>query len=144
MKYLLGLSLLSSLASATVSYDGHKVYRVYTGKDVRGARQQISSLSLHTWEDRADKLGVVDVVVAPEQMEAFESLGFSSELMHADLGASISEESSMEGVQSIASATPSQGSEPDTFPRKAGRELQSSTGILSVLSCLRRPSGISL
>lgn len=99
MKLLtLGLASLglTSAASITtkVNYDGWKAYRVNVGDDNAKFSKVVSDIGLETWKGRADSSAVVDVVVAPSQLEAFEKAAkeLNVELMHDNLGESIAAE----------------------------------------------------
>ncbi|KAF4549075.1 Metallocarboxypeptidase A-like protein 2 [Elsinoe fawcettii] len=94
------LSLLATLASAAIvpstsstAYEGHKVYRVKTGKALSQVKEKLSSVipSWEAWNKNVHKH--IDVVIAPEQLSAFQGLGLDCTVMHENLGRSIAVES---------------------------------------------------
>ncbi|KAF2456484.1 hypothetical protein BDY21DRAFT_393880 [Lineolata rhizophorae] len=113
------LALAASLgatlgAAAATSYSGYKVFRLSASTAGSAEVEDIiSSLGLATWENSLGRTGVVDVVVAPHQLSAFESrvtVAESSdittrapeiiaEVMHEDLGASIDVEGNFAEVE---------------------------------------------
>lgn len=72
-------------------YDAYKVYRVKTGHQLQDVQQRLSTLSYEKWNHDVDSH--IDVLLAPDQVEVFESLGLRYRTMHEDLGASIAAES---------------------------------------------------
>lgn len=98
MKLLLGLAslgLASAVSAATkVSYDGWKVYRVNVGSNAAEFSKLVNDVGLETWKGKPASSAVVDVMVSPSQLEAFEKAaeGLQVNLMHDNLGQSISTE----------------------------------------------------
>lgn len=99
MKFLAPLLATLGLASAAavnskVTYDGWKVYRVTVGDDSSKLSSVMSKLQLSTWKGKVGHSSVVDIPVPPLQTLEFESgiNGYSSLVMHEDLGASIAQE----------------------------------------------------
>ncbi|GAB7363277.1 hypothetical protein MBLNU230_g3558t1 [Neophaeotheca triangularis] len=94
MKYSTILTGFVSAASAFKSYDGYKTYRVNANNAAADVRAALSSINVDdVWEDKLDTQGVADVVIAPDQIQAFEALGLDSSVTQEDLGAAIAEES---------------------------------------------------
>ncbi|KAF2179352.1 hypothetical protein K469DRAFT_730642 [Zopfia rhizophila CBS 207.26] len=99
MKFLtLGLASLTLVSAASVAkkanYDGFKVYRVNVGEDSAKLSEVVSKLELATWKGKVETSKIVDVMVPPSQIQEFEKSAESlnTELMHDNLGLSISEE----------------------------------------------------
>lgn len=96
---------LASAASVTkqVSYDGWKVYRVNVGSNNAKFSKVVSDIGLETWKGKAASSEVVDVMVSPSQLKAWEkaAAGFEVDLMHDDLGQSISAEADFPVYASI-------------------------------------------
>ncbi|KAF2227105.1 zinc carboxypeptidase [Elsinoe ampelina] len=94
------ISFLASLASAAIippsspeSFDGHKVFRVKTGKSLSHVREKLSSI-LPSWEAWNKNVhSHIDLAVAPQHLPAFEGLGLDCTVMHENLGQSIKIES---------------------------------------------------
>ncbi|KHN93718.1 carboxypeptidase [Metarhizium album ARSEF 1941] len=86
-------------AESTVSYKGHKVFRVPVVDDGAHIQSLIDRLGLSAWQPPSKKGSFADVQVAPGQLRAFEEAleGRSFEIMHRDLGDSIAREGSMHG-----------------------------------------------
>ncbi|KAM3072180.1 hypothetical protein ACMFMG_008636 [Clarireedia jacksonii] len=101
----------SALAIATetkVNYDGYQVFRLKADENNIGKiNDVVSSLDLQTWKNSA-KLGVADIVVPPHQVENFlrTTEDFQREVMHNDLGASITEEAQYEEYSAEAALAP--------------------------------------
>ena len=74
-----------------VSYDGFKVFRVKTGRQLAYVKEKLATIPYEQWNH--DEGTNLDVVIAPEHVAAFESFGFNSKCMHDNLGASIPAES---------------------------------------------------
>ncbi|KPM37621.1 Metallocarboxypeptidase A-like protein [Neonectria ditissima] len=99
MRFTLSTSLLVSLALSVAaapspnakSYDGYKVFRVKTHGDESSVEQSLAKLSYEEWAHEAQ---FIDIVLPPNQLDAFEALGLDSHVMHEDLGDSITSESS--------------------------------------------------
>lgn len=89
----LGLASAASVA-APVNYDGWKVYRVNVGDKNAEFSKIVSDIGLATWKGRVETSKVVDVMVSPSQLDAFEKAAESLEtqLMHDNLGESIAAE----------------------------------------------------
>jgi hypothetical protein len=99
MKLLtLGLASVGLAAAASVTtkanYDDWKVYRVNVGNNNAKFSKVVSDIGLETWKGKADSSSVVDVMVAPSQLQAWTKAAkqFQVELMHENLGQSISAE----------------------------------------------------
>ncbi|KAF2264223.1 hypothetical protein CC78DRAFT_464034 [Lojkania enalia] len=88
-----GLASAASVAKK-VNYSGFKVYRVNVGDNAVKLGEVVSSLQLETWKGKVASSKVVDVMVPPSEVEQFEqsTQELDTELMHEDLGASITEE----------------------------------------------------
>lgn len=91
---LLGLSL-SSLTYPVKSYAGYRTYRISGGGDAANVRARLDTVNLDVWEDKLSSSGLVDVMVGPEQIAAFEELGLGAQVLHENLGAAIDQESSV-------------------------------------------------
>lgn len=91
---VLTAALGATIPNKPVSYDGHKVFRVSTGKNPDDIVSIVDKLKLHTWSFPKTPNSKADVVVPPAKVPEFEKLisGFTSEVMHEDLGKSISQE----------------------------------------------------
>lgn len=91
-------SLLATVAAlpaeGSVSYDGHKVFRVPVVDDGTQIKSLVDRLKLNIWQPPSKKGAFADVQVAPSQLAAFEKAmrGRTFEIMHADLGKSIADE----------------------------------------------------
>lgn len=93
MKALSFLSLFASLAVAErVSYDGHKVFRIYPtrGLSISAISDVLQNIEHDEWNKDASD---IVVSIAPDQLPAFEALGLRASVMHEDLGRSIADES---------------------------------------------------
>ncbi|KAF1985188.1 hypothetical protein K402DRAFT_111691 [Aulographum hederae CBS 113979] len=114
MKFLVVAAALSALASAAslaptptrVSYDGYKVYRVSVGSEIESIKSIIKKLNLQSWSGAPKARGLIDLVVPPTELKTFErdTESMTTELMHADLGLSIAEESNSTGSFSTLAA----------------------------------------
>ncbi len=84
------------LQEQKVSYDGYKVVRVTVGDDATRINAIVADLGLTTWKGAPKAGGLADIVVPPQQADAFHSRIGSIEMatMHEDLGAAIATESS--------------------------------------------------
>ena len=96
MRFLSLTLFLASLATGIVasdsnylSYDGYKVFRVKTQRQLATIQKKLSNLRLELWETGTQG---VDVVVPPEKLSKFKELGLEYSTMHEDLGASITAE----------------------------------------------------
>ncbi|KAJ3580049.1 hypothetical protein NPX13_g524 [Xylaria arbuscula] len=91
------LTTLATYASAVPTigipspYAGLKVFRVKTHGHPSSIQQKLSAITFEQWNH--DVGSHIDVVVAPDQLPVFEELGLEYDVMHSDLGASISAES---------------------------------------------------
>jgi carboxypeptidase A4 len=99
MKFLsVGLASLTLVSAASVAkpvdYDGWKVYRVNVGDDSTKLASVVDNLKLATWKGKVATSKVVDLMVPPTQIQDFEKSaeGLNTEVMHENLGASISDE----------------------------------------------------
>lgn len=96
--FAVALASLGLVSAATVpkkvSYANWKVYRVNVGEDNAKLSSVVDSLKLQTWKGKVATSKVVDVMVPPSQISEFEASteGLSTEVMHEDLGLSISDE----------------------------------------------------
>ena len=72
-------------------YAGFKVFRVKTHGHPSAVQDKLSTITFEQWNH--DVGSHIDVVVAPDQLARFEDLGLEYDVMHKDLGASISSES---------------------------------------------------
>ncbi|CAH0050356.1 unnamed protein product [Clonostachys solani] len=76
-----------------VSYDGFKVYRIWTHGRPADIRSKLDSglASYERWND--DGLYHIDILVSPSEVSAFEALHLEHKILHEDLGASVQGES---------------------------------------------------
>lgn len=74
-----------------VSYDGYKVFRVKTGRHLKTVQAKLATLDFEKWNHGIDRH--IDILLPPNQLDAFEALGLDYHTMHDDLGASIAAES---------------------------------------------------
>lgn len=81
--------LAAPKASKPKSYDGFKVFRVSTHGETSQVESKLEDVTYQPWEHSDTYL---DVVIGPDDLEAFESLGLDARVMHKDLGQSISAE----------------------------------------------------
>ncbi|KAI1407049.1 hypothetical protein F5Y13DRAFT_141917 [Hypoxylon sp. FL1857] len=104
MKPSCWIPLLVSLAASVtalpkidaVSYDGYKVLRINTNRRPSIVKEKLSSIPYEQWNH--DVYGHIDILVAPNQVAAFETLDLDYQAMHEDLGDSITAESSPRSV----------------------------------------------
>lgn len=91
---VLTAALGATIPNKPVSYDGHKVFRVSAGKNPEKIASVVDKLKLDAWSFPKTPNSKADVVVPPAKLSEFEELisGFTSEVMHEDLGTSISKE----------------------------------------------------
>ena len=87
---------VSTTTSNITSYDGHKVFRVRTQGLHASLLKKIESLSVNQWND--DTSSHIDIVLAPDRLDAFSVLKLEYDTMHEDLGASIAAESAKSSV----------------------------------------------
>lgn len=98
MKLALNLLWLTLAAGATIRspiaspYDGSRVYRVKAGRQLASVHKRLAGMAIDYW-DQAH--GNLDVVIPRDQIDAFETLGLNTRLLHADLGESIAKESAV-------------------------------------------------
>ena len=78
-------------AEEKTSYDGYKVYRVKTGKQLEAVQSKLESFDFEQWNH--DSTSHIDVVIPASQTASFEALGLDFHVMHANLGDSIAAES---------------------------------------------------
>ncbi|ORY18822.1 hypothetical protein BCR34DRAFT_596037 [Clohesyomyces aquaticus] len=86
------ISLVVSLApreTGSVSYDGYQVFRVNTGNHLSSVLEKLSNLKFDKWEETPKN---IDIVLPPDQVAAFEALGFDAQVMHKNLGDAIAVE----------------------------------------------------
>ncbi|KAL5115438.1 hypothetical protein ACEQ8H_006659 [Pleosporales sp. CAS-2024a] len=99
MKFVgVALASLGLVSAATVqkkvSYDDWKVYRINVGDKAAAVNNVVNKLSLQLWKGKPTESAVVDVMVPPSQIEAFEAstAGIETSVMHDNLGLSIANE----------------------------------------------------
>ncbi|KAF7679251.1 hypothetical protein GT037_002999, partial [Alternaria burnsii] len=97
MKFVLNLAWLSLATCATirspqpVSYDGYQVHRLrYTGSQYASTKRALASIPHETLNEVR---GTWDVLIAPEQLDAFNALGLKTRTLHENLADSIARES---------------------------------------------------
>jgi murein tripeptide amidase MpaA len=97
---LLGIVCASFSAAAAgsdfVSYDGYKVFRVKTGRQLKAVQQALSNIQFEKWNHDIDHH--IDILLSPDQLEAFENLNLDFHTMHHNLGHSIKAESAPPSV----------------------------------------------
>ncbi|KAH8179486.1 zinc carboxypeptidase domain-containing protein [Sarocladium implicatum] len=81
--------LAAPKAEKPKSYDGFKVFRVSTHGETSQVESKLEDVTYQPWEHSDTYL---DVVIGPDDLEAFEKLGLDARVMHKNLGQSISEE----------------------------------------------------
>lgn len=81
---------LSDTEDEPISYDGFKVFRLPTHGHPATVEEKLKSITFEQWNHDVDRH--LDVVVAPDQLDAFEALGLDFHVMHEDLGSSIAAE----------------------------------------------------
>ncbi|CAI6341415.1 unnamed protein product [Periconia digitata] len=74
-----------------VSYDGAKVYRVKTGRQLASVKEKLSAFNYEAWNHDLDRH--IDLLIPAGEVAAFEALNFNAKVLHEDLGASINAES---------------------------------------------------
>jgi hypothetical protein len=98
MKFALSLAWLSLVAGATirspqpVSYDGYQVHRLRAGSSSQLASTK-RALATIPYETLNHARGTWDVLIAPEQLDAFNALGLKSRTLHQNVAYSMSRES---------------------------------------------------
>ncbi|KAJ1323869.1 carboxypeptidase A4 [Microdochium nivale] len=86
---------------AVVSYSGYQVFRVKTHGRTPDVEAKLSNLNYDTWHrDFAN----IDVVVGPDEVDAFKKLQLDFVVMHQDLGTSISTEAVAPASPAVRSA----------------------------------------
>jgi hypothetical protein len=97
MKFILSLAWLSLVTSATIrspqpiSYDGYQIHRVRaTGPQYASTKRALAAVPHETLNEVR---GNLDLLIAPEQLNAFNALGLKSRTLHENLAHSIARES---------------------------------------------------
>lgn len=83
-------------SSDFISYDGYKVLRVRTGPQLNDVQKSLSNIQFEKWNHDIDHH--IDILLPPNQLEAFASLNLDFRTMHHDLGNSIKAESAPPSV----------------------------------------------
>ncbi|KAI8275130.1 zinc carboxypeptidase [Colletotrichum sp. SAR 10_98] len=78
-------------ASSPVSYDGYQVLRVTTGANSAAILEKLSSIEYDEWNTVVNKH--IDIAIAPNQIERFQTLALEYHIMHENLAVSIASES---------------------------------------------------
>ncbi|KAE9570540.1 Metallocarboxypeptidase A-like protein [Colletotrichum fructicola] len=78
-------------ASSPVSYDGYQVLRVTTGANSAAVLEKLSSIEYDEWNTVVNKH--IDIAIAPNQIERFQTLALEYHVMHENLAVSIASES---------------------------------------------------
>lgn len=73
------------------SYNGYRVIRVETNGRSGAIHDKLSGLSYEQWNQDVDHH--MDILLAPDQVDAFQSLRLDSKVLHENLGKSIAAES---------------------------------------------------
>ncbi|KAI9154676.1 zinc carboxypeptidase [Paramyrothecium foliicola] len=84
------LTLLVPFSEA-ISYNGWKVLRIDTKGHENDVLQKLSSLSFDEWDITPNR--DITIAIPPSQLAQFETLSLKYEILHIDLGVSISSES---------------------------------------------------
>ncbi|GAW24790.1 hypothetical protein ANO14919_143840 [Xylariales sp. No.14919] len=87
------------------SYDGFKVFRVKTHAHPSVVQEKLTNVTFEQWNH--DVNSHIDIVLAPDQLPAFAELGLEYDVMHEDLGASITAESAYSSVWKRQAGDPS-------------------------------------
>jgi carboxypeptidase A4 len=92
LSFALGLASAASVATK-VDYTGWRVYRVNVADNAKFSKI-VSDIGLATWKGKPATSKVVDVMVSPSQLNAFEqaSKELQTKLMHDNLGEAIEAE----------------------------------------------------
>ncbi|RWA04288.1 hypothetical protein EKO27_g10811 [Xylaria grammica] len=90
---------------ASSSYDGFKVFRIKTHAHPSVVQEKLSNVTFEQWNH--DVHSHIDIVLAPDQLPAFAELGLEYDVMHEDLGASITAESAHSSVWKRQAGDPS-------------------------------------
>nr|AJD23179.1 carboxypeptidase A4 [Onygena corvina] len=92
---LVGSALSGAIPSQSANYHGYKVMRL-SGEDPSKISDIVSKLGLETWKFPKAANANVDIVVPPKKIADFEKMshaaGLKKQIMHEDLGKSISSE----------------------------------------------------
>ncbi|KAF1835645.1 hypothetical protein BDW02DRAFT_495520 [Decorospora gaudefroyi] len=104
----LGLASAASVAKKT-SYDDWKVYRVNVGSHAAEIENVMSKLQLELWKGKPSTSAVVDIMVPPSAVKDFEAstADIQTEIMHENLGLSITNENSFGEYVAARGAAPS-------------------------------------
>ncbi|KAI0485815.1 hypothetical protein F4859DRAFT_396860 [Xylaria cf. heliscus] len=86
-------------------YDDFKVFRVKTHARASEVQAKLSNITFEQWNH--DVNSHIDIVLAPDQLPAFQELGLEFDVMHSDLGASIAAESAQSSVWRRQAGDPS-------------------------------------
>lgn len=96
MKFLAFLPFAAAAATVpqSVSYDGHKVFRVPVTDDGSFLRSVLEKLDVTTWQPPAKKGAFADIHVPPQSLKPFQEAleGHEVITMHENLGESIRSE----------------------------------------------------
>ncbi|KAK3989033.1 putative carboxypeptidase precursor [Cladorrhinum sp. PSN332] len=116
MKLTLATLLLLPLAMASAvprerknTYTGYKAYSIATHHNPAAVKSKIAKFAAIPFNLDNDEH--LDVAIPPEEIAAFEALGFETRILHEDLGADIAEEGkfatyeSTVGTQAVPSLT---------------------------------------
>lgn len=96
---LLAANVVSAAVLTPFDYSGYKVVRVPTQKgNVKEVQRIITDLNLDTWKYPKAEGQNADIVIPPSQIPSFMERisGMDREIMHEDLGMSISNETTFE------------------------------------------------
>lgn len=85
-----GLPLETTHESQSVSYDGHKAFRIDISDNLEEVKEKLAALSYDQWNFNSRKR--LDISLPGDQLLDFEDLGLDYRVMHEDLGHSIREE----------------------------------------------------
>lgn len=72
------------------SYSGYTVFRVNTHGQTSSVEAQLANVTYDEWDSGPSH---IDLLIGPDDLATFESLGLESRVMHKDLGESLSVES---------------------------------------------------
>lgn len=81
--------VLAAPKTKVKSYDGFKVFRINTHGKTPEVEDKLETITYEPWEHSDAHY---DVVIAPDDLDAFNDLGLDAQVMHKDLGQSISVE----------------------------------------------------
>lgn len=105
MKALLALGLLLPLATAKVSYDGYKAFRIDAHDAYDAVESAIADLEFVPLSCESDH-ETLEVAIAPSSLEAFEGLGLSTTVISEDLGADFAAEGEFEPYECSSKLLP--------------------------------------